>query len=529
MDDAAIASMKDVQTLQALLAEKLQLITAHEQALQAKEAHIAKQEQAIHLKDITIAKLKAEGALLRRRQFAARSEKLSAEQRDLFDETLAEEIAAIEAELAKLQSPATQPASDRTKRSRARRELPAHLPRVETRHEPARCNCEKCGKGLVHMRDHVSEKLSCKPLEFFVRRDIYPQYACRECETVVAEPVPPAIIDRGMAAPDLLAQVVIAKYVDHLPLYRQEAIYARSGIELPRAMLAEWSGACGVALQPLADRLRELMKATAILHADETPVGLLDPGAGRMRRSYLFAYRTAIGPPIVIFDFCTSRSGEHARRFLGDWRGTLMVDDYGGYKALFRDGITELGCWVHARRKFFEQYKASGSALAQEALARIAVLYHIEAQAESMDAQARQAHRQHYAVPVLDAFKTWLVEQRKTTVGNSKTANAMDYTLKRWPALTRYVEDGRYPIDNNAIENAIRPIALGRKNGMFVGAERAGRRAAAIMSLLATAKANGLNPHAWLTDVLTRLPTTRDRDMETLLPVPGKWPLQSAA
>lgn len=519
MNGAAINAITDVQTLQALLAEKLQIIAERDQV-------IARHENTLTERDTYIAKLKAENARLRRLQFAARSEALSDEQRDLFDDTLAEEIAAGEAELARLQAPSEAP---HTKRVGKRRELPAHLRRVETRHEPASCLCADCGNALVHIRDHVSEKLSCQPLDFYVRRDIYPQYACRTCDTVVAEPVPPAIIERGLAAPDLLAQVVIAKYVDHLPLYRQTMIYARSGIELPRAMLAEWIGACGVALQPLVDRLRERMKTVDILHADETPVGLLDPGSGQMRRSYLFAYRTAIGPPIVIFDFCTSRSGEHARRFLGEWRGTLMVDDYGGYKALFRRGITELGCWVHARRKFFEQHQASGSLLAKEALARIAVLYRIEAEASAMDASARHAYRQQHAVPALHAFKTWLMEQHTTTLGNSGTANAIAYTLKRWPALVRYVADGRYPIDNNPIENAIRPIALGRKNWMFVGAERAGHRAAAIMSLLATAKVNGLDPHAWLTDVLTRLPTTLDRHIDSLLPLADEWRPVSAS
>jgi transposase len=510
MDQAAIANLDDVQQLRALLLEQM---------------HInARQHQAMTSKDAIIATLKAENARLRRLQFAARSERLPTDQRDLFEETLAEEIAAVEAALAKLDTDASAKRPlDRVKKASPRRPLPDHLPRVETRHEPASCCCADCGRDLVHVRDHINEKLACKPLEFYVQRDVYPQYACRRCETIVNEPVALAIIDRGMAAPSLLAQVVIAKYVDHLPLYRQEAIYLRSGIELPRATLAEWIGACGVALQPLADRLREQMKAVAILHADETPVGMLDPGSGQTKRAYLFAYRTATGPPIVLFDFCTSRSGEHARRFLGDWRGTLMVDDYGGYKALFRNGITELGCWVHARRKFFEQYQASGSALAKEALARIAELYRIEADAAGMEASARLAHRQQHARPVLHAFKAWLVEQRTTTVGQSNTAKAMDYTLKRWDALARYVEDGRYPIDNNPVENAIRPIALGRKNWMFVGAERAGRRAADIMGLLATAKANGLDPHAWLTDVLTRLPTTLDRDIHTLLPLAGHW------
>lgn len=188
---------------------------------------------------------------------------------------------------------------------------------------------------------------------------------CLSAETVTAVPVAPAVIDRGRAAPDLLAQVLVAKYVNHLPLYRQEAIYARSGIAIPQSTFAEWVGRCGAALKPLVDRMREALQSLSVLHADETPVGLLDPGAGKTKRACIFAYRSGIGPPILVFDFCTSRSGEHARRFLGDHRGALMVDHYGGYKAGFAAGITELGCWAHARRKFVDQHKASGSPVAR--------------------------------------------------------------------------------------------------------------------------------------------------------------------
>ena len=335
----------------------------------------------------------------------------------------------------------------------------------------------------------------------------------------MAEPVAAAIIERGQADSSLLAQVVIAKYVDHLPLYRQEALYARSGITLSRTTLAEWIGAIGVALQPLADRLGERLRQQPVLHADETPVAMLDPGAGKTKRAYLFAYRSAADPPEVVFDFQTSRSGVHARQFLRDWRGSLMVDDYAGYKAGFAGGITELGCWAHARRKWHEQHVASGSAIAAEALARIAVLYRIEQAARTMSVAERHGYRQEHTVPVLDALKTWLGQLQSTVAGSSGTGKALAYTLRRWDALSRYVEDGRYPIDNNPVENAIRPIALGRKNWLFAGSEQAGKRAAAIMSLLATAKANDLDPHAWLTDTLARLPTTLDRDIDTLLPL----------
>jgi transposase len=511
MDHAQLSTITDVKILRAMVAEKQQIIAENERV-------IARHERTITEREARISVLTAEIARLRRAQFAARSEKMDPAQRALFEETMATDIAAVEAELEALQSPPATAPADRSRQAPKRRPLPEDLERVETRHEPSACTCGQCGGDLVHIGDHVSEKLSCRPLQFFVRRDVYPQYACRGCETITAVPVAPTVIDRGIAAPDLLAQVLVAKYVDHLPLYRQEAIYGRSGIAIPRSTLAEWIGACGVALQPLVDRMREALRTLPVLHADETPVDMLEPGKGKTHRSYLFAYRSGIGPPITVFDFCTSRSGQHARRFLGGYGGALMVDDYVGYKAMFVAGMTELGCWAHARRKFVDQHKASGSAIAQEAIARIAVLYRIEAEAKAMTVADRHAHRQQHAVPALLSIKTWLDELRPQVAGHSGTANAIDYTLRRWPALVRYTEDGAFPIDNNPIENAIRPIALGRKNWLFAGSETAGKRAAAIMSLLATAKANGHEPHAWLTDVLTRLPTTLDRDIDTLLP-----------
>lgn len=503
MDHAQLNTLTDVHVLRALVAEQLQIIARHERTITERDANIAK--------------LNAEIARLRRAQFAARSEKMDPAQRQLFEETMAADIAAVEAELEALQSPPVAEPS-RPRRAPIRRALPEDLERVETRHEPASCECSQCGGALTHIDDHVSEKLSCKPLTFFVRRDVYPQYACRTCETITAVPVPPTVIDRGIAAPDLLAHVIVAKYVDHLPLYRQEAIYARSGVAIPRSTQGEWIGACGVALQPLVNRLHCALREQTILHADETPVAMLEPGTGKTHRSYLFAYRSGIGSPIITFDFCISRSGKHAQTFLGDYGGALMVDDYSGYKALFAAGVTELACWAHARRKFVDQHKASGSKIAHAVIERIAVLYRIEAEAAAMTVEERLTHRQRHAVPALNALKAWLDELRPSVMGNSGTAKAIDYALRRWPALVRYAEDGSYPIDNNPIENAIRPIALGRKNWLFAGSETAGKRAAAIMSLLATAKVNGHEPLAWLTDVLTRLPITLDRDIDTLLP-----------
>ena len=512
---------------------QLQRIAEQESALAERDQRLASQQREIQQRDLKIDLLTAEVARLKRIQFGAKTEAMSALQRGLFEEAVAEEIAAAEQALeqashAEVASPAEAPIARPAKATPKRQALPPELPRITTVHEPASgCTCATCAGALVKIGEHVSEKLAYTPAKFHVQRDVYPQYACRACESVVAEPVAPAIIDRGLPAPSLLAQVLLAKYADHLPLYRQQAIYARAGVELPRSTLTDWVGACGVALQPLADRLREILREQACLHADETPVDTLDPGSGKTQQSYLFAYRSTAGPPIVVFDYASSRSGKHAREFLGDWRGALMVDDYAGYKALFREGVTELACWVHVRRKFVEVVQASGSPLAQEAVERIGALYRIEAEAKEQGLQgdALRAYRQQHAGPKLTELHDWLQALGLKALKNSGLAKAVHHALGRWPALLRYLDDGGRPIDNNPIENAIRPITLGRKNWLFIGGTRAGERAAAIMSLLATAKANGVCPQAWLIDVLTRLPTTRNRDIDSLLPVEGWAPV----
>jgi transposase len=525
MDFAQLSTIDDADVLRAMLAEKMaeiasysSLIAARDDAMAKQNALIAARDETIRNRDIHIDALTHEIARLRRVQFAARSEVMSPEQRALFDESTEADLAAAEAELAALAAADSDIAARAARAVPKRRPLPPELPRVTTVHEPDCSGCERCGGALVKVGEHIRERLACKPIEFFVRREVFPQYACRPCDRIVAQPVPPAILDRSQAAPSLLAQVAIAKYLDHLPLYRQEAIYARSGVALSRSTLAEWIGAVGVALQPVVDAVRRELLACPVLHADETPVAELDPGRGQTKRAYVFAYRSTGPQPLVVFDYCASRSGRHAARFLGDWRGALMVDDFAGYKALFADGVTELACMAHARRKFVDLEKASGSEIAAEAVRRIALLYRIERAAEDFDPDARHAHRQQYAAPAARELHDWLRETYPKVMGSSGTARAIEYSLRRWKALTRYLEDGRYPIDNNPVENAIRPIALGRKNWLHVGSEPAGRRACAIMSLLATAKANGHEPHAWLSDVLERLPTTKDRDVGSLLP-----------
>jgi transposase len=488
---------------------------------------IARRDTALHAAQTKIQALTLELAHLRRMRFGVKSEALGAEIRDLFQETLASDVAAAEAELARRQAEAEEiPAAARPKRERAGRQpLPEHLTRIEHRHEPESCTCGKCGKDLVLIGEDISEQLDVEPAKFFVHRHIRPQYACRACETVTAAPIPPAVIDGGLAAVGLLAWVIVGKYLDHLPLYRLERVAARDGVTLARSTLAEWVGRIGVALQPLADRLTALLLERQILHADETPVQQLDPGSGKTKRAYLWAYMSNVletGPPIVVFDYQTSRSGAHARNFLADWKGSLMVDDFGGYKAIFGQGVTELGCFAHARRKYFELNEAQANPIAQEALTRIAALYEIEARGRVMSVAERAELRQREALPLLASMHDWLKATRMTVANGGGTAKAIDYSLKRWPALSRYAGSGKLPIDNNPVENAIRPICLGKKNWLFTGSERAGKRAAAIQSLLATAALNGLDPAAWLRNTLEKLPTCLNSEIDSLLPLAGK-------
>jgi transposase len=478
-------------------------------------ALVERQQAQLAAQDFKIKALTLELAHYRRIRFGKASEVLQGEQRLLFDETLDTDLAEIEGEI-EAEAPAKPP-----RKRTGRNTLPPELPRIEHRHEPESCQCGQCGADLAMIGEDVSEQLDVEPARFFVHRHIRPQYACRACETVTAAPIPPAVIDGGLAAVGLLAWIAISKYLDHLPLYRIEQIATRQGVPLARSSMAQWIGRIGVALQPLADRLAELLRQRQCLHADETPVRQLDPGNGKTRQSYLWAYRSTdgeAGPPMVVFDYQESRAGAYARAFLQNWRGHLMVDDYAGYKALFEAGPTELACLAHIRRKFFDLHAVSGSPVAEEALRRIALLYAVEQQGRDMTPEQRCTLRQEHAVPALADLHAWLIATQRSVAAGSGTAKAIDHALKRWAALKRYTDSGILPIDNNPIENIIRPIAIGKKNWLFAGSARAGRRAAAIQSLLATAKLNGLDPARWLADTLERLPTCPNSRIDSLLP-----------
>ena len=484
--------------------------------LAERDGVIARQGQEAVFKQAQIDKLTHENALLKRMKFAAQSERFSAEQKSLLDESLDEDLQAVADEIEQ----ATPPVAGRQdKQVPKRAPLPANLSRREIRHEPESTTCA-CGCQMKRIGEDVAEKLDYAPGVFTVERHIRGKWACAQCETIHQVPVDPHIIDKGIPTTGLLAQVLVAKYADHLPLYRQETIFGRAGLAIPRSTLAQWVGTCGVRLQPLVDALKAEILGHRVLHADETPVQMLKPGKGATHRAYLWAYAPGAFEDMkaVVYDFCESRAGEHARNFLGDWKGALVCDDFAGYKALIASGVTEVGCLAHARRKLFDLHAANKSQLAGFALEQFAKVYDIEREVKELNADQRKAIRQQHTKPILDALHQWMTLQRQKLPDSSATAKALDYSLRRWTALTRFVDDGQLPVDNNWIENQIRPIAIGRANWLFAGSLRAGQRAAAVMSLVQSARMNGHDPYAYLKDVLTRLPTHSASQVEELLP-----------
>ena len=482
---------------------------------------VVAKDREIAFKQATIDKITHEMAVLKRLKFAARSEAFNAEQKSLLEETIDADLAALQAELDKVRP------DDRSKGERQqpkREKLPANLPRSEVHHEPENTTCS-CGCALERIGEDVAEKLDYAPGVFTVERHVRGKWVCAKCETLVQAPVAPHIIDKGIPTSGLLAQVLVAKFLDHLPLYRQERIFERAGLAIARSTLAQWVGECGAQLQPLVDALTAELLKHDVLHADETPVAMLKPGNGKTHRAYLWSYCTTRynETRAVVFDFAESRAGLHAREFLGlpgdhGWRGKLVCDDYSGYKQLLTMGVTEAGCLAHARRKFFDLWANHKSTVGEEALKYFVQLYEVEREVQDLDPDERRSIRQLKARPVADALHKWLTLQRHKVPDGSATAKASDYSLNRWAALTRYLDDGDLPADNNWVENQIRPIAIGRNNWLFAGSLRAGKRAAAVMSLVHSARLNGHEPYAYLKDVLTRLPTQPASRVAQLLP-----------
>ena len=448
---------------------------------------------------------------LQRHRFGRRAETLPEDQMLLGLEEVEQVAASNEAEI-----DATNPA-ERASRSAKRRmnrgSLPAHLPRVEMVVDIDDHACPCCGKALHRIGEDTGERLDIVPAQFRVLVVRRPKYACRACENVVVQaPAPARLIEGGLPTEATVAQVLVSKYADHLPLYRQAQIYARQGITLDRSTLADWVGRAAFMLRPVHERMLARLKGSAKLFADETTAPVLDPGRGRTKTGQLWAYARddrpwgGSDPPGVAYVYAPDRKAERPIAHLAGFKGILQVDGYGGYRALAERGDVQLAfCWAHVRRRFYELATAGPAPIASEALERIAGLYAIENDIRGRNAEERRAVRQDRSRPIIDDLEPWLRAKLALISQKTKLAEAIRYALSRWNGLTRFLDDGRIEIDSNVVERTIRPIALNRKNALFAGSDGGGEHWAVIASLIETCKLIGIEPRAYLADVITKI------------------------
>ena len=450
-----------------------------------------------------------------RHRFGAKSENI--EQLHLFVENL--EIA----EAAKAPN-AVKPAKPEVTEKPKRKPLPDHLDRVETVLTPGE-DCLECGGSLKALGEDVTEELEYIPGRFIVNKIVRPRMACSCCDAILQAPLPARPIERGRPGPGLLAHVLVSKFGDHLPLYRQSQIYARDGIDLNRSTLAGWLGGSTALLEPLADAIARHVKAGQALFADDTPIKLLKPGTGKTKTSRVWTYvrdeRPWIGdaPPAAWYQFTIDRKGAHPVGHLKDYKGWVHADGYTGFNDVFGDDrASEVACMAHIRRKFVDVHKTSGSAVAEEAILRIAKLYAVEKAARGKSPEERADMRQSQSKPVFDDLEIWLNAQLARISGKSPLANAIRYALKRIKKMQPYLDHGFLELDNNSAERAIKPVALGRKNYMFIGSEAGGKAAAIAYTLIETAKLNNVDPQAWLTWVLGQIADHKITRINEMLP-----------
>jgi transposase len=498
----------------------------HEQLLSQSEELLTKNEQ-LASREVEIEHLKLLIAKLRRMQFGRSSEKLDRKINQL--ELRLEELQGSQPES---KTVASDPAEIAPVMRPVRRPLPDHLPRETRKYPPKQEACPDCGGELKHLGEDVSEILEYVPERFKVIRQVRPKSACASCARIVQAPAPSRPIERSFAGPGLLAHVLVSKYCDHLPLYRQSEIYAREGVELDRSTLADWVGGTSRLLEPLVEALRRHVMAAEKLHGDDTPIPVLAPGNGKTKTGRLWTYvrddRPAGDPtpPAVWFAYTTDRKGEHPKEHLSKFTGILQADGYAGYDQVYVGGrIQEAACLAHVRRKFYDLYVAHKSPVAAEALERIAALYAIEKEIRGRLPDQRREIRNARSQPLMESLKQWMEETLLKLSKKSLTTKAIRYALGRWEALMRFCDDGRIEIDNNAAERSLRAVVLGRKNYLFAGSDAGGERAAAIYSLIGSAKLNGFDPEAYLRNVLSCIADHPINRIEELLP----WNLATSA
>jgi transposase len=448
---------------------------------------------------------------LQRHRFGRRAETLPEDQMLLGLEEV-EQVAANDEGATEAVNPAER-AGRSAKRRVNRGSLPEHLPRIELVVDVEDRTCPCCGQALHRIGEDTGERLDVVPAQFRVLVVRRPKYGCRACENVVVQaPAPARLIEGGLPTEATIAQVLVAKYADHLPLYRQAQIYARQGIELDRSTLADWVGRAAFLLRPVHERLLAKLKCSSKLFADETTAPVLDPGRGRTKLGQLWAYARddrpwgGTDPPGVAYVYAPDRKAERPITHLAGFKGILQVDGYGGYRVLAERGDVQLAfCWSHVRRRFYELAVAGPAPIASEALARIAGLYAIEKEIRGRSAEERRAVRQDSSRPIVEDLEPWLRAKLALISQKTKLAEAIRYALSRWDGLTRFLGDGRIEIDSNVVERSIRPIALSRKNALFAGSDGGGEHWAIIASLIETCKLTDVDPHAYLTDVINKI------------------------
>jgi transposase len=476
-------------------------------ALRALVLEQARELDTLKLFRAEIERLKAIIEALQRHRFGRRSEQLDPDQLQLCLEEV--ETALAEAEEAREKA---SPARAERPRKTNRGSLPAHLERIEKVVDVEDKACSCCGGALHQIGEDVSERLDVVPTTLRVLVTRRPRYGCRSCESAVVQaPAPARIVEGGIPTEALIAQVLVAKYADHLPLYRQAQIYARQGVQLDRSTLADWVGRAAWYLRPLRDHVLERLRRSERLFADETTAPVLDPGRGRTKTGQLWAYARddrpwgGSAPPMVAYVYAADRKTERPAAHLGDFAGILQVDGYGGYAALARrrQQIQLAFCWAHVRRKFYEL--ADSSPVATEVLRRIALLYAIEDGARGCSADQRRSVRAERSRMIVDDLRQYLDARGAQVSAKSKLGEAIRYTLTRWDGLSRFIDDGRVDLDSNTVERSIRPLALNRKNALFAGSDEGGDKWAVIATLIECCKLNVVNPHEWLADTLSRL------------------------
>ena len=414
---------------------------------------------------------------------------------------------------------------DEEKDKPKRRPIPDHIPRQEVELTTGDDACADCGGALRRLGEDVTEELEYVPGRFIVNRIVRPRFACAGCDAFTQAQLPSRPIERGRPGPGLLAHVLVSKYADHLPLYRQSQIFERDGLGLDRSTLADWVGKSTALLEPLADAIGRHVLAGHAIFADDTPVKMLAPGTGKTATARLWTYNRDERPwdgeasPASWYRFSPDRKGEHPKDHLAKYQGWMHADGYAGFEDLYRSGdIHEVACMAHVRRKFVDVHKAQGSAIAEEFIRRIAELYAIEKQARGSPPDRRVEIRQAKAKPIFNDLETWLQAQLPSISGKSPLAAAIRYALTRLPRLRPYLKHGVLELDNNTAERSMRPVALGRKNYLFVGSRTGGKAAAIAYTLIETAKLNGVDPQAWLADTLARIPDYKITRVDDLLP-----------